>query len=268
MTPVAVVGTRRVLVSLLEVAVPGRQPEAAGVLVYDPDEQRIAMRFRRDWDRVLDEDSADVVPQLVREFPKWVAEMGAAAFWKQLTQSSWGVFRATEPDEVLAAGSLEGTLERAYRKQVNATVLPFVTHLPHYTARVAAGKFLDDHEVEPSDWVETPESLRLEEGMFVVTITGRSMEPRIPDGSKCVFRAKVAGSRQGKLLLIENRGVSESGGRYTVKRYRSGKVSTDEGWRHTQIRLEPLNPDYEAWDLDEDSDKFRVIGEFVAVLPE
>jgi hypothetical protein len=70
------------------------------------------------------------------------------------------------------------------------------------------------------------------------------------------------------LLLIERRDVSESGGRYTVKRYRSVKQAAEgQGeWRHAVIRLEPLNPEFEAWDLEDDPEKFRVIGEFVRVL--
>ena len=39
--------------------------------------------------------------------------------------------------------------------------------------------------------------------MFVARIAGRSMEPRIPDGSLCVFRAGVTGSREGRLVLVE-----------------------------------------------------------------
>ncbi len=45
-------------------------------------------------------------------------------------------------------------------------------------------------------WVRAPENLRLHEGMFVATVVGRSMEPRIPDGSACIFRAPVTGSQK------------------------------------------------------------------------
>ena len=36
----------------------------------------------------------------------------------------------------------------------------------------------------------------------------------------------------------------ESGERFTVKRYFSEKVETEEGWRHRRIELRPDNPDY------------------------
>ena len=37
--------------------------------------------------------------------------------------------------------------------------------------------------------------------MFVCRAVGRSMEPRIHDGDYVVFRAKPAGTRQGRIVL-------------------------------------------------------------------
>src|SRR5208337_5159854 len=110
------------------------------------------------------------------------------------------------------------------------------------TLRAAAGKFGADEEVEAEDWVRAPEGLRLTEGMFVVHVVGRSMEPRIPDGSLNIFRGPVVGSRQGKIVLVELIGAHE---KFTVKRYtskiaRAGHDEDDE-WEHQWIRLEPLN---------------------------
>jgi SOS-response transcriptional repressor LexA len=100
--------------------------------------------------------------------------------------------------------------------------------------------------------------------MFAAHVVGRSMEPRIPDGSTCIFRAPVTGSRTGRLLLIEQFGEPE-GSRYTVKRYaRRGALREGED-RDQPIRLEPLNPEFPAFELT--ADKFRVVAEFVEVLP-
>ena len=78
--------------------------------------------------------------------------------------------------------------------------------------------------------------------MFVARVVGRSMEPRIPDGSLCVFRAGVVGSRQGKLVLVERFGATETSARYTIKKYTSKKTQTgEEEWEHASVRLEPLN---------------------------
>jgi len=92
------------------------------------------------------------------------------------------------------------------------------------------------------------------------------MEPRIPDGSLCVFRQGVTGSRQGRLVLVEQLGGGAND-RYTVKRYASRKTQREDGsWSHEKITLEPLNPEFEAWTLDPEEEKFRIVAEFVRVL--
>lgn len=229
------------------------------------------MRFRRDWEEFAG-DEAEVLTYLADDFDDKIREYGAEE-WLRMCQDAWSnTIRISDTATTLSV-DLDRTAARLYQQHVQPKVLAFRTHLPLYSARVAAGRFLEDNEVDAEEWVETPAELKLDPAMFVVRITGRSMEPRIPDGSLCVFRAGVTGSRQGKLLLIERRDVSESGGRYTVKRYRSEKVQAaqaegDAEWRHAMIRLEPLNPEFEAWSLEDDPDRFRVIGEFVRVLGE
>ena len=53
---------------------------------------------------------------------------------------------------------------------------------------------------------------------------------------------------------------------FTVKVYRSEKIIHEDGsWEHGRIRMIPLNPEFEEWNLK--PDEFKVIGEFVAVLP-
>jgi len=91
------------------------------------------------------------------------------------------------------------------------------------------------------------------------------MEPRIPDGSLCVFRRNVVGSRSGRLVLVRNSELADDN-QYTVKRYKSEKRTDEDGFQQTRIRLESLNPAYPSWDLDEDADKYQVMGEFVQVL--
>jgi len=149
-----------------------------------------------------------------------------------------------------------------YRKHVPSKVLEFRTHLPRYSLQVAAGKFLENDEVTEQCWIEAPENLRLAPDMFVAQIAGHSMEPLIPDGSLCVFRAGVTGSRVGRLVLAEDRAANA----FAVKRYQSDKVTTEESWRHGRIRLESLNPGYPSWDLDPDEEKYRILAEFVQVL--
>ena len=69
-------------------------------------------------------------------------------------------------------------------------------------------------------------------------------------------------------MLIEQTGgpgAADAANRYTVKRYSSTKtMNDDDTWEHKGIRLEPLNPEFPAFDLG--SGEFRVIAEFVQVF--
>ena len=132
-------------------------------------------------------------------------------------------------------------LGRLYRQHVHSEAQPFVTHLPRYSLAVAAGPFLENHVVEEEGWEEVPPGLRLTREMFVAAILGRSMEPLIPDGSLCVFRRGVTGSRQGRLVLVE--ALEHGADRYTVKRYHSEKRENQAGeWVLERIRVRAAEP--------------------------
>ncbi len=120
-------------------------------------------------------------------------------------------------------------------------------------------------ESAEEDWVRAPEGMRLTQDLFVAHVVGRSMEPRIPDGSLNLFRLHPVGSRQNKILLIQRFGALDETARYTVKKYTSRKVETGEDqWRHERIRLEPLNPEFEAWDVGPED--FAVVAEWLRVI--
>jgi SOS-response transcriptional repressor LexA len=260
----SIVETQPGRLSILEVEKPGGDVIPVGVLLIDPAQDKLYVRVRRDWDGVLPEE-ADVLEAMEKGLTDLAAEVGAGALLAHLQDTLSNTLRMTEPGDVMVE-NFDRALARLYRRHVPSTVRSFVTHLPRYSLAVAAGKFLDNQEVEAEDWVETPEDLKLLPGMFVGRVAGRSMEPRIPDGSMCVFRAPVAGSREGRLVLVEALGRGNND-RYTVKRYRSEKGQLPSGeWSHDRIRLEPLNPEFEAWDLDRDEDRYRIVAEFVRVL--
>jgi type III restriction enzyme len=147
----------------------------------------------------------------------------------------------------------------------------FKTLLPLYSLKAAAGYFGNGEAVELEGWVEVEGSGRLDNRMFVCRAVGRSMEPTIRDGDYLVFRANPAGTRQGKIVLAQYRGPADpdTGGSFTVKRYSSQKVaSEDGGWRHTRVTLAPDNPDYQSIVLTEgDADFVRVVAELVMKLP-
>jgi SOS-response transcriptional repressor LexA len=259
----SIVETRRGEYSLLEVELPGRAREAAGVLLHDQD--FLKLRMRRDWSQIAAPAEEEVLEALSADLDAKIAEMGPVDFLGWMEETLSNTLRISERQPVLIS-TFEATLNRLYRDHVHSLVQPFHTHLPVFSCRAAAGKWGDQMPVEEEGWFEAPEDLRLTDDMFVAQVVGRSMEPLIADGSMCVFRANVVGSRSGKRLLIENFSESEQGGnRYTVKQYRSTKrVSEDGTWVHETIRLEPLNPEFETWEIGPDS--CRVIGEFVRVL--
>lgn len=136
--------------------------------------------------------------------------------------------------------------------------------------KAAAGYFGNGEAVEPEAWIEAEGIGRLDDQMFVARAVGRSMEPRIYDGDFLVFRPKPVGSRQGKIVLVQYQEIAdpETGGSYTVKRYRSEKSHSAEGeWRHTKITLEPLNPEFQPIILEpEDEGAIQVISEYLGTL--
>ena len=96
------------------------------------------------------------------------------------------------------------------------------------------------------------------------------MEPRLHDGDYAVFRARPAGSRQGKIVLAQYRGIADpdTGGTYTVKKYSSEKQQTVDGtWRHSRVILSPFNPEYQPIVIPEaDRDDFVIVAELVGIL--
>lgn len=249
---------------LVQTALPDRGIETVGVLLLDPETNRLHSAFRRDWgSTALDEEEIALFEELPADLVEKSKELGARQLIEWLETNCSNAIRVSGRESVFV-DTYEKTLHRLYRKHVQVPVIPFRTHLPLYTLRAAAGSFGDRMEVEPEGWEETPEGLRLTQDMFVAHVTGKSMEPTIPDGSLCIFRYHVTGSRQGRFVLVENYGdVGEN--RYTVKRYRSFKRPDEDSFKHERIILEPLNPEYAAWDLEPDS-QVRILAEFVQVL--
>jgi len=262
--------------SLLTHATGAGRNLTVGVLLEDPTESLVHVRLRRDWwalheEGALDLEDIEILEVLEDDLRAKAQEFGAARFFRWLEDSLSNALRVTDR-EAVTVDSIVRSLDRLYRQHVAPKVLPFRTHLPVYTLQAAAGRFLDNSEIEAEGWEETPADLRLTDDLFIAHIKGHSMEPKIPDGSLCVFRGGlVGGSRNGRIVLVEN--LHEGGNnRYTVKRYRSEKTrpaasDPDESWTHNRIRLEPLNPDFDAWDIDASDGRVRVIAEFVRVLP-
>jgi type I restriction enzyme R subunit len=147
----------------------------------------------------------------------------------------------------------------------------YVKCVPLVPIEAAAGAFSDPRRVEDGDfeWVEVEGDRKPRPGMFVARVVGRSMEPRIADGSYCLFNAPVTGTRQGRTVLVQLRDATdpETGHRYTVKRYESEKAAEGDSWRHVKITLQPTNPDFTPIVLtDVEEDAVQVIAELVDVV--
>ena len=141
----------------------------------------------------------------------------------------------------------------------------YVTHVPVYDLTAAAGFWGPESLPEEIGWTEVP-GVSLKPGMFVTRVTGKSMEPLIPDGSWCLFRPCPAGSREGRIVLVQlgTVGVGENGGRFTVKKYHSEKTVTAAGWQHERIQLLPVNRDFEQIEIEPpNSEDLRIVGEYL-----
>jgi len=249
---------------LLEAALPERPVRNIGVLLLDLEASRGWLKMRERYDDIAAADDAEVLAALEEDLRARMAQDGSEAFLESLEDSLSNVLRITERQSV-DVDSFTRVLSRLYSDHVETVhVHHFRTHVPLYTLRAAAGRLGEEMPVEAEDWIPAPEGMKLSADLFAAHVVGRSMEPRIPDGSLNLFRYNPVGSRQDKIVLVERYGHTDETARYTVKRYTSEKREKDGQWEHTRIRLEPLNPEFEPWDVEPEG--FAVIAEWLRVI--
>ncbi len=254
------VRTRRVQYRVLQAL-----GENCGVIVAGPETGECAFRFRTDFPSFADEE-AEVLSALTAQLPELQREMGAEAFLRWVDETLSNTLRVSEPADSLAI-DLDRTAQALYRKHVASSVRPYETHLPLIPIELAAGGFGADKAKGVEQWVEArvPGRRRLTEDLFLVRVSGHSMEPDIPDGSLCVFRSYYGGSRRNGIFIVQRMATLDEGGEFTLKRYSSSKEVRGEDWRHARITMRPENPDYQTWDLSED-ERYVTIAEFICVL--
>ena len=247
----------------MEARLQERAPRPIGVLLIDPATDRAWVRMRQRFDDLTDD--TEFWDALEDDLRTKAAGSGAEAFLQSLEETLSNALLVSERRAVVV-DAFTRVVERLYSEHVEErAVRPFETHVPVYTLRAAAGNLGAEMRVEPEDWAPAPDGTRLAPDLFVAHVDGRSMEPRIPDGSLNLFRLHPAGSRQGKILLIERFGIADETARYTVKRYTSIKRQTSEDqWEHERIRLEPLNPEFQPWDVEPQD--FAVVAEWLRVI--
>lgn len=158
-------------------------------------------------------------------------------------------------------------LEIAFTNNDNAKI----NSIPLYNFYVAAGSFSEMQSQKDFSLIEVPEKYASSD-YFACQIIGESMNRVIPNGSIGLFKKYTGGSRNGKIVLVENFDYQDPdfNSAFTVKTYSSEKIIDDDSWEHTSIVLRPNSYDsnYKNIIIDEDSGaEMKVVGEFVKVLP-
>ncbi len=211
------------------------------------------------WNQFVAKDKASVQNQMFDDLDKYYQSMdmiisksikSEISFIEEREQET--TTRFTEPNE----------------KQTNIAYLAF------YPLEIAAGGFAESQLIdEPDQWINVeglPIKQSLTDELFISQVHGQSMEPLIPDGSFCLFRYGVTGSRNGRVVLVKKDGIldKELQTSFTIKRYYSEKIQNDEfGWIHEKIELRPDNSSFSILNIDLDgADNFSVIAEFVQVI--
>jgi len=146
----------------------------------------------------------------------------------------------------------------------------YSTYLPVYSLQAVATAFSEEQKPDLLGWKKINAKKKFDKHMFVAQVVGHSMEPIIPDGSPCIFRFGQGGSRNGRVVLVESRQVTdpETNQKFTIKRYQSEKEKVEGGqWRHKKIVLSPDNKAFKDIVLENVSeDDFKVVAEFICVV--
>ena len=143
--------------------------------------------------------------------------------------------------------------------------------IPFYNFYAAAGTFSEMQSNKDFTLIEGPENIKANSGYIACKIIGESMNRVIPNGSICLFKFYTGGSRNGKILLVENMDIQDQdfNSAFTIKTYSSEKSISEVDWKHTSIILRPNSFDnsYKNIIINEENGKeMRVIAEFVSIL--
>jgi superfamily II DNA or RNA helicase/HKD family nuclease/SOS-response transcriptional repressor LexA len=142
--------------------------------------------------------------------------------------------------------------------------------IPFYDFYAAAGMFSELQSEKDFTLIEGPEN-RSHNDYFACRIIGESMNRVIPNGSICLFKPDGGGSRNGKIVLVENRDVQDPdfNSAFTIKTYSSEKFVSEDTFYHESIVLKPNSFDRSYKDIiisKENAEEMRVVGIFVKIL--
>lgn len=151
-------------------------------------------------------------------------------------------------------------------------VHPSPGFVPVYPLHIAAGAFSNPQiasELAPIGWVDANVRSSASD-YFAAFVKGHSMQPLIADGALCLFRRYTGGTRQGRIFLIQARGLvdNETGESFVIKRYqRQTPARTMQLEEPAVIHLISENPKFPPMVLVglEDSE-VQTIAEFIRIL--
>jgi superfamily II DNA or RNA helicase/HKD family nuclease/SOS-response transcriptional repressor LexA len=143
-------------------------------------------------------------------------------------------------------------------------------HIPLFDFYAAAGSFSEIQSGKNYTNVEVSNKYA-SDTYFACKIIGESMNKVIKNGSICLFKKYEGGSRNGKIVLVENFDQQDPdfNSAFTIKTYSSLKMVNEEGWEHLTITLRPNSFDtsYVPIVIDERNGQgMRVIGEFIKAI--
>jgi DUF2075 family protein len=160
-----------------------------------------------------------------------------------------------------------------FRRLRRSEAKPYQNCVPLVDLKFAAGAFSDTQTIDESEveWIELPEGFKAQPGLFVAQVIGESMNRRIPNGAWCLFKSNPVGTRQGKVIVAQHRGIHdpECAAGFTVKVYESEKRQVGDSWTHTVIRLRPDSTDASFQPITVDgagAATVRIVAELVAVI--
>ena len=141
-----------------------------------------------------------------------------------------------------------------------------------YDFYAAAGTFSELQSEKDFTLIEGPENSSSND-YFACKIIGESMNRVIPNGSICLFKSYTGGSRNGKIVLVENLDIQDPdfNSAFTIKTYSSEKSVSEETWGHTSVVLRPNSFDSSYQNIiitAENAAEMRIVGEFMRILKE
>jgi len=234
-------------------------------ITYDETENKIVILKEKYFDRNGQVGISDIndLKEFIRNIYKTIMLRGIKGTYVYVCDESLRKYFA----EHIAIFKTESTLDFIPKSEV----IPYVNSIPLYDLKAAAGSFSELQTVSDCDWIEIPRRYKASRDLFACTVIGESMNKIIPNGSICLFRKYLGGSRDGQIVLVQHTDIQDPdfGSGYTVKEYRSKKYIDDEQWVHQSITLKPLSNDSTYLNIEISENEvtnLKVIGVFECVL--